>query len=130
MWYQFFFNQNNFIILYSIKHIHMISKYIFIQSKQIYIQNEIFLLKSIKIFFYYMNFSFDTFLVTIFGLSFFLLLQKSEFYFQCINWTAARCCKKAAKKDTEYQKVVQGKLSKHTDGDKKCKEEEMPFHFL
>ena len=49
----------------------MISKYIFIQPKQVCIQKEIFLLNNffldpVKIFFV-MNFSFDTFLVIISG---------------------------------------------------------------
>ena len=53
----------------------MISKYIFIQSKQICIQKEIFVIYNfffiqLKYFFNYMNFSFDTFLVTISGLPF------------------------------------------------------------
>ena len=51
----------------------MISKYIFIQSKQICIQKKkTFLLYNffhpIKIFSYYLSFPFDTFLVTISGL--------------------------------------------------------------
>ena len=52
----------------------MISKHIFIQSKQICIQKKYFycitFFHPIKIFLYYMNFSFDTFLVTISGLPF------------------------------------------------------------
>ena len=85
------------INLYSIKYIYMISNYILIQSRQNCIY---YIFYSIKICFYYMNFSFDTFLVTISGLPFYL--QKSEFYFQYVNWTAARWWKKAAKKSTEY----------------------------
>ena len=53
----------------------MISKYIFVESKELCIQKEIFLLHNfsfihLKYFFYYMNFSFYTFLVTISGLPF------------------------------------------------------------
>ena len=51
----------------------MISKYIFIHSKQICIPNCFYYITffhPIKIFLYYMNFSFDTFLVTISGLPF------------------------------------------------------------
>ena len=100
-----------------------IYKYIFIQSNK-FVFNEIFLyyvffhimkiyFYSIKItlhsirniftiyiffiqgkyIFYYINFSFITFLVRISG-----LLQKSEFYIQYVNWTAARGCKKAAER--------------------------------
>ena len=50
----------------------MISKYIFIHSKQICIPNCFYYITffhPIKIFLYYMNFSFDTFLVTISDLS-------------------------------------------------------------
>ena len=43
------------------------------------------------------NFSFNTFLMSISGLPF--VFKKSEFYFQYVNWTAARGCEKAAKKD-------------------------------
>ena len=92
-WYQniFLFNQNKFlfnkIYLYDIEiYFYSINKflfnniylyeikYIFIQSKQICIQIKIFcyitFFHPINIFFHYMNFSFDTFLVTISGLLF------------------------------------------------------------
>ena len=52
----------------------MMSKYFLIQSKQICILKKRFyyitFLHAIKIFLYYMNFSFDTFVVTISGLPF------------------------------------------------------------
>ena len=51
----------------------MISKYIFIQSKQICIKKAVFYITFFhpsKIFLYYMNFSCDTFQVTISGLPF------------------------------------------------------------
>ena len=78
-WYQniFLFNQNNFV--FSEKH--------FI----------IFFFCSSKMYFYYMIFLLNTFLVAY--LVFNLYLQKSELYFHCVNWTAARECEKAAKKD-------------------------------
>ena len=41
-----------------------------------------------------MTFSFGTFLMTVYGLPFYLR-------------TVARCCKKAAKKDSEYLNIVQ-----------------------
>ena len=63
------------INFYSIKYFYMISKYFFIQSKKICIQKKIFFshnffFNPIRIFFYYMKFSFDAFLVTMSGLSF------------------------------------------------------------
>ena len=63
-------------------------KYIFIISP---------LFQSSKIYFYYMSFSLNTFLGAY--LVFHLYLQKSEFYFQCVNRTTAQGCEKAAKKD-------------------------------
>ena len=48
----------------------MISKYIFIQSKQICIKKTFLLYNFLKIVLYHMNFPFDTFLVTISGLPF------------------------------------------------------------
>ena len=44
-----------------------------------------------------MSFSLNTFLGAY--LVFHLYLQKSEFYFQCVNRTTAQGCEKAAKKD-------------------------------
>ena len=44
-----------------------------------------------------MNFSLNTFLVSISGLSF--VFKKVEFYCQYVNWTTAQGCEKAAKKD-------------------------------
>ena len=61
------------INFYSIKYIFMRSIYVFIQSKQYCIQKAIFLLYNIFHpikYFFYMNFSFDTFLVTISALPF------------------------------------------------------------
>ena len=87
------YSYSNKIDFYSIKYIYMISKYIFIQSinfylikficmisRYIFIQSNLYSKRNIfvfllffypiKIYFYYMNFSFDTFLVTMSGLSF------------------------------------------------------------
>ena len=125
-WYQniSLFSQNKFLFntiylhdikkyFYSIKinfcskkYIYVISKFIFFQSKQICIQKEIFLLYNfyfhpIKIFFNYMNFliryfSSDHIWSTIF------ISKNPKFSFSILNWIAARCCKKATKKHTEY----------------------------
>ena len=117
MWYQIFiwyqniylFNQNIFlfneiyfpdieIYIHSIKTNFNWSKLIKINSKgNIFI---ILLFDPIKIFLYYVSFLLDSFLVTIPGLPH--LFAKVKFYFQYVSWKAARCCKKAAKKDSEY----------------------------
>ena len=67
----------------------MISKNIFMQPKQICIEKKkrfyyITFFHPIKIFLYYMNFSFDNFLVTVSGLLF-LFAKVREFYFQFAN---------------------------------------------
>ena len=73
----------------------MISKYIFIQSKQICIKKYIYIyifyyitfFHSIKIFLYYMNFSFDNFLVTISGLPF--LFAKVRILLSVCKWKSS-----------------------------------------
>ena len=62
------------INLYSIKYIYMTSKYIFIQTNKFVFKKKYFcyttFFRPIKIFYYYMNFSFDTFPMTVSGPSF------------------------------------------------------------
>ena len=107
------------INLYSIYYIYMISKYIFIQSKflfnkmyyviskYVFIQSKEICIQK-KIFLLHIFFSSDQ---NIFVLhEFFIRYISSDhirsYIFICksqyVNWKAVQCCKKAAKKDTEY----------------------------
>ena len=106
-WYQniFSFNQNKFV--FNKINFHYISFFSWYQNifsfsqKNLYSVSNIFIIyiffHSSKIYFYYMNFSLNTFLVSISGLPF--VFKKVEFYCQYVNWTTAQGCEKAAEKD-------------------------------
>ena len=105
-WYQnrFLFNQNKFLFnkmyfhyitffFHDIKICFHLVKINLYSARNIFITYIFF--HSSEVYFYCMDFSLNTFLVILFHLYF----KWSEFYFQYVNWTAARGREKAAKKD-------------------------------